>query len=39
MESLIEQGFVVDPKPIEDKIITKFSLPGTNFEIEFLCPK
>lgn len=38
IESLIEQGFVVDPKPIEGKMITKFTLPDTNFEIEFLCP-
>lgn len=39
LESLKDQGFIVDPKPIEDKVITKFSLPESNFEIEFLCPK
>ncbi len=39
LESLKKQGFVVDPKPIENKFITKFTLPNSNFEIEFLCPK
>ncbi len=38
LDSLAEQGFVIDPKPIENKLITKFTLPETNFEIEFLCP-
>lgn len=38
IDGLTEQGFVVDPKPVEDKVITKFTLPDTNFEIEFLCP-
>lgn len=38
IDGLIEQGFIIDPKPVEDKIITKFTLPDTNFEIEFLCP-
>ena len=37
-EKLIEKGFEIDPKPIGNKIITKFVLADTNFEIEFLCP-
>jgi hypothetical protein len=37
-KKLIDEGFVVDPKPIESKVITKFKLDGTNFDIEFLCP-
>ena len=38
IDGLSEQGFVIDPKPVGNKIITKFTLPETNFEIEFLCP-
>lgn len=35
---LKSEGFVIDYKPVENKVITKFTLPNTNFEIEFLCP-
>ena len=38
LKKLIEEGFVVDHKPVETKLITKFTLPETNFEMEFLCP-
>lgn len=41
-ESIVNQlqdsGFEVDHKPVDDKYLTKFILPSTNFEIEFLCP-
>lgn len=32
------EGFVLEPRPIENKTITKFILKDTHFEIEFLCP-
>ena len=38
LKQLVGNGFEVEHKPIEDKYLTKFVLPTTNFEIEFLCP-
>ncbi len=38
LKQLTDNGFEIEHKPIEDKYLTKFILPTTNFEIEFLCP-
>ncbi len=38
IEELKAQGFEVEYRSVENKVITKFILSNTNFEIEFLCP-
>lgn len=38
LKKLTHGGFEVEHISIENKYLTKFILPKTNFEIEFLCP-